>query len=161
MVPDGDPLVSSEDSEGCPVAAADPGGAELCSLAPLEVSPLAPVEDLFERSLSAGEPGGAELCSFAPLDVSLPAAGGFADFIVSAAKSGLALSSTSAAALIRYRVMAYSLGFSHVSRTLCDSGCSESPTKACPQDRFSAVPLRPSHGATVVYSFIKRRKSRS
>ena len=55
MVPDTDPLVSSEDSEGCPVAAADPGGAELCSLAPLEVSPLAPVEDLFERSLSAGE----------------------------------------------------------------------------------------------------------
>jgi hypothetical protein len=28
----------------------------------LEVSPLAPVADLIERSLSAGDPGGAELC---------------------------------------------------------------------------------------------------
>jgi hypothetical protein len=74
MVPDDDPVVSSEDSGGCPVAAADPGGAELCSFAPLEVSPLASVEDLCDRSLSAGEPGGAELCSFAPLEVSLPAA---------------------------------------------------------------------------------------
>jgi hypothetical protein len=100
-----DELVSSEDSEGRPVAAADPGGVELCSFAPLEVSPLAPVEDLFERSLSAGEPGGAELCSFAPVEVSPPAAfsaaGGLVGFIVSAAKSGPALSSMIAAAPIR------------------------------------------------------------
>ena len=91
------------------MAAAEPGGAELCSFAPLEVSPPVPVEDLFERSLSAGEPGGAELCSFAPLEVSLPAAfppAGWLDgFIVSAARSGLALSSTNAAAPIRYRVI--------------------------------------------------------
>jgi hypothetical protein len=88
-VPDDELEVSSEDLEGCPVAAAEPGGAELCSFAPLEVSPPAPIEDFFERSLSAGEPGGAELCSFAPLEVSLPAAvplaGGFEGFVVSAA----------------------------------------------------------------------------
>jgi hypothetical protein len=51
-----------------------------------------------ERSLSAGEPGGAELCSFAPLEVSLPAAvppaGGFEGFVVSAARTELALSSS-------------------------------------------------------------------
>ena len=91
------------------MAAAEPGGAELCSFAPLEVSPPVPVEDLFERSLSAGEPGGAELCSFAPLEVSLPAAfspAGWLDgFIVSAARTGLALSSRTAAAPIRYRVI--------------------------------------------------------
>jgi hypothetical protein len=101
--------VSSEDSEGCPVAAAEPGGAELCSFAPLEVSPPVPIEDLFERSLSAGEPGGVELCSFAPLEVSLPAAlapaGGLDDFMVSAAKIGLVLNSKTAAGIIRYRVM--------------------------------------------------------
>ena len=91
MVPGDELEVSSKDSEGCPVAAAEPGGAELCSLAPLEVSPLAPVEDLLERSLSAGEPAGAELCSFAALDVSLPAAsaGGFADFKYPPRKAGL------------------------------------------------------------------------
>ena len=104
-MPDDELEVSSEDSAGCPVAAADPGGEELCSLAPVEVSPLAPVEDLFERSLSAGEPGGAELCSFAPLEVSLPAAfappGGLDGFMLSAARTGLAYSSTTAAALIR------------------------------------------------------------
>ena len=87
-MPDGEVSseVSSEDSEGCPVAAAEPGGAELCSFAPLDVSPLAPVEDLFDMSLSAGEPGGAELCSFAPLEVSAPAifapAGGPDGFMV-------------------------------------------------------------------------------
>jgi hypothetical protein len=98
-VPD-DELESSEDLEGCPVAAAESGGAELCSFAPVEVSPPAPVEDLLERSFSAGDPGGAELCSFAPLEVSLVAfapAGGLVGFIVSAAKSGLALSSMAAA----------------------------------------------------------------
>ena len=104
-MPDDELDVSSEDSAGCPVSAADPGGAELCSLAPVEVSPLAPVEDFFERSLSAGDPGGAELCSFAPLEVSLPTAfdplGGLDGFIVSAASTGLAHSSTTAAALIR------------------------------------------------------------
>jgi hypothetical protein len=86
-------------------AADDPGGAELRSIAPPEVSSPVPVEDLLERSLSAGEPGGAELCSFAPLDVSPPAAfspAGWLDgFIVSAAKTGLALISRIAAALIR------------------------------------------------------------
>jgi hypothetical protein len=60
----------------------------------LDVSPLAPVEDLFDMSLSAGEPGGAELCSFAPLEVSAPAAfvpaGGLDGFMVSAARTGLA-----------------------------------------------------------------------
>jgi hypothetical protein len=93
MVPGDELEVSSEDSEGCPVAAAEPGGAELCSLAPLEVSPLAPVEDLLERSLSAGEPAGAELCSFAALDVSLPCGigRGICRLQVSAAKSGLAI----------------------------------------------------------------------
>ena len=105
IVPDDELEVSSEDSAGCPVAAADSGGAELCSLAPVEVSPLAPVEDLFERSLSAGEPGGAELCSFAALEVSAPAAfapaGGLDGFMVSAARTELAYSSTTAAALIR------------------------------------------------------------
>jgi hypothetical protein len=105
IVPDDELEVSPEDSEGCPVAAADPGGAELCSLAPVEVSPLAPVEDLFERSLSAGEPGGAELCSFAPLDVSLPAVPAGCGFMVSAASTGLAESSKNAAAPIRYRAM--------------------------------------------------------
>jgi hypothetical protein len=108
-VPDDELEVSSEDLEGCPVAAAEPGGDELCSFAPFEVSPLAPVEDLFDISLSAGEPGGAELCSFAPLDVSLPAAfsaAGWPDgFIVSAARTGLALNSRTAAAPIRYRVI--------------------------------------------------------
>ena len=90
-------------------AAEEPGGAELRSMAPPEVSAPGPVEDLLERSLSAGEPGGAELCSLAPLDVSLPAAfspAGWLDgFIVSAAKTGLALSSRAAAAPIRYRVI--------------------------------------------------------
>jgi hypothetical protein len=51
IVPDDELEVSSEDSEGCPVAAAEPGGDELCSFAPFEVSPLAPVEDLFDISL--------------------------------------------------------------------------------------------------------------
>ena len=37
-----------EPALGWPVAAADPGGAELCSFAPVGVSPLAPSEDLFE-----------------------------------------------------------------------------------------------------------------
>ena len=60
---------------GWPVAAADPGGAELCSFAPVDGSPLAPEgDDLFERSLSAAEPAGAELCSFAPDEESLPVA---------------------------------------------------------------------------------------
>jgi hypothetical protein len=87
------------------LAAEESGGAELCSFAPLDVSPLAPSEDLVERSFSAGEPGGAELCSFAPLEVSPPAAfapvGGFVGLLVSAASSGLALNITAAAAPIR------------------------------------------------------------
>jgi hypothetical protein len=103
-VPDGELELSLEEL-GWPVAAVDPGGAELCSFAPLDVSPLAPVEDLVERSLSAGDPGGAELCSFAPLEVSPPAAfvpaGGLVGCVVSAAKSGLALNSMAAAAPIR------------------------------------------------------------
>ena len=103
-MPDGE-LVVSLDELGWPVAAVDPGGAELCSLAPPEVSPLAPSEDLVERSLSAGDPGGAELCSFAPLEVSPPVAfppvGGFVGLLVSAASSGLALNKTAAAAPIR------------------------------------------------------------
>ena len=83
-------------------AAEEPGGAELRSMAPPEVSLPVPVEDLLERSLSAGDPGGAELCSFAPLEVSLPAAGGWLDgFMVSAARTGLALSSRTAAAPIK------------------------------------------------------------
>jgi hypothetical protein len=105
IVPDDELDVSSEDSGGCPVSAADPGGAELCSLAPVEESPLAPVDDLFETSLPADEPGGAELCSLAPLEVSLPAAfapaGGLDGFIVSAARTGLALRNRIAAALIK------------------------------------------------------------
>jgi hypothetical protein len=86
-------------------AADDPGGAELRSIAPPEVSSPVPVEDLFERSPSAGDPGGAELCSFAPLDVSLPAAfspaGWVEGFIVSAARAGLRLSSSAAAEPIK------------------------------------------------------------
>ena len=86
-------------------AADEPGGAELRSIAPPEVSPPVPVEDLLERSLSAGDPGGAELCSFAPLEVSLPAAfspAGWLDgFMVSAARTGLALSSRTATAPIK------------------------------------------------------------
>ena len=58
---------------GWPVAAADPGGAELCSLAPVEVSPLEPSVDLFAALSAASDPGGAELCSFAPVEVSPPA----------------------------------------------------------------------------------------
>jgi hypothetical protein len=56
-------------------AADDSGGAELCSLAPPEVS--ADPDDGFMASAgfassAAPDEGGAELCSFAPVDVSAP-----------------------------------------------------------------------------------------
>ena len=73
FIPFDDELLSLVEALGWPVAAADPGGAELCSFAPVDVSPLAPSEDLFEAVSAASEPGGAELCSFAPVDVSPPA----------------------------------------------------------------------------------------
>ena len=72
MQTDEEPL-SLEEALGWPVAAADPGGAELCSLAPVDVSPLAPSVDLLEALSAASDPGGAELCSFAPVEVSPPA----------------------------------------------------------------------------------------
>jgi hypothetical protein len=56
-------------------AAEDSGGAELCSLAPPEVS--APAgEVVIEFVAAAPEEGGAELCSFAPPEVSAPPEGG-------------------------------------------------------------------------------------
>jgi hypothetical protein len=57
-------------------------------------------------SLLSGRTRRAELCSFAPLDVSLPAspAGALDGFMVSAASTGLAQSSSAAAAVIKYRV---------------------------------------------------------
>ena len=67
-------------------AAEDSGGAELCSLAPPEVS--AEPDDGFMASagfasLAAPDEGGAELCSLAPVDVS-------ADGVAwSAAKAGV------------------------------------------------------------------------
>jgi hypothetical protein len=103
-VPDEESEVSSEDSEGCPVAAAEPGGAELCSFAPLEVLPPVPIEDCSKGRFQPAS-GGAELCSFAPLEVSLPAAvapGGVPDgFMVSAAKIRLMLNSKTAAVVIK------------------------------------------------------------
>jgi len=49
----------------------DPGGAELCSFAPWEVSML-PDEGFISpigfMSLAAADAGGAELCSLAPVD---------------------------------------------------------------------------------------------
>ena len=76
-------FMSEPPPAGWPVAAAEPGGDELCSMAPVEGSPLAPVDDLVERSSAAPDPAGAELCSCAPvegsLDVVLPGSFGGAD----------------------------------------------------------------------------------
>jgi hypothetical protein len=63
-------------------AAEDSGGAELCSLAPPEVSVPA-AELLIEFVVAAPEEGGAELCSFAPPDVSAPPEGGVRGLICS------------------------------------------------------------------------------
>ena len=71
--------------------AEDPGGAELCSLAPLDVSisffgiPLLSAD----FPLAAPEAGGAELCSAAPPDVSaLPDGGWVASFAASGETPG-------------------------------------------------------------------------
>ena len=58
-------------------AAEEPGGAELCSFAPVDLSLLVPADVSFDMSLSAADPAGAELCSLAPVDVSVPALDGF------------------------------------------------------------------------------------
>ena len=47
-------------------AAAEPGGEELCSFAPVDVSLLVPAVELPDMSSLASDPGGAELCSLAP-----------------------------------------------------------------------------------------------
>jgi hypothetical protein len=80
---------------GWPVAAADPGGMELCSLAPVDVSLLLPADVSADMSFSAPEPDGAELCSFAPLEVSAPF------WALSAAKAELALTKKAIAATAR------------------------------------------------------------
>ena len=59
------------------VRAAEPGGEELCSFAPVDVSLLVPAVEPPDRSSLASDPGGAELCSFAPVEVSAPPAAGF------------------------------------------------------------------------------------
>jgi hypothetical protein len=69
-------------------AAAEPGGAELCSLAPMDVSLLVPAVDPPDMSFLASDPGGAELCSFAPVEVSAPPAAGVCES--SAARAALA-----------------------------------------------------------------------
>src|SRR4029078_6496155 len=62
--------------------------------------------------------------------------------------------------------MASSLVFSHVSRTLRDSGCSESPIKACPQDRASlhfrcerrtALPNSPASLRLLFFDLVRAR----
>ena len=54
----------------------EPGGAELCSLAPVDWSAVPEAGAIASLStllaLAAPEDGGAELCSAAPLDVSAP-----------------------------------------------------------------------------------------
>jgi hypothetical protein len=69
-------------------AAEDSGGAELCSLAPPDVSAV-PAEGFMASagfaSLAAPDEGGAELCSLAPVEVSAPPDG----VAWSAAKAGV------------------------------------------------------------------------
>ena len=89
----------SEDGFGLSSAADDPDGEELCSCAPVELSPDAPSVDFISLSFAASESGGAELCSLAPVDWSEPAAG------LSAASVGLAIKIIAAAIAKRVRVI--------------------------------------------------------
>jgi hypothetical protein len=84
-------------------AASEPGGEELCSWAPGEVSPPVPAVDLPDMSFAASDSGGAELCSFAPVEVSGPPAAGF--WASSAAKVALAHMNAATAAIANLRVM--------------------------------------------------------
>ena len=89
-------------------AADDSGGAELCSLAPPEVS--AEPDDGFMASagfasLAAPDEGGAELCSLAPVDVSAPPDG----VAWSAAKAGVNAMKSAIPVLIKRRDMVLSL----------------------------------------------------
>lgn len=84
-------------------AAADPGGAELCSFAPVDVSLLCPSDDPADMSCSAPDPLGAELCSFAPEEVSAPRGAA-----LSAARPGATLIKTNTAATDRERVIGVS-----------------------------------------------------
>lgn len=82
--PDLDPIVGF----GLDVLAADePAGAELCSLAPLDLSTSpdsASESEDFGLALAAPEAGGAELCSLAPVELSAePASGSVAAFAAS------------------------------------------------------------------------------
>jgi len=89
-------------------AAEDSGGAELCSLAPPEVS--AEPDDGFMASagfasLAAPDEGGAELCSLAPVDVSAPPDG----VAWSAAKAGVNAMKSAIPVPIKRRDMMLSL----------------------------------------------------
>jgi hypothetical protein len=86
----------------------DPGGAELCSFAPWEVSML-PDEGFISPigfvSLAAPDAGGAELCSLAPVDWS----GAPAWLESSAAKAGVRAMQTTTAVQLRRRYILLSL----------------------------------------------------
>jgi hypothetical protein len=84
-------------------SADDPGGAELCSFAPDDVSLLVPAEEPDDLSSAAPDPSGAELCSFAPVEVSAPPAGGVC--ASSAAKAGPTAKRIVNAAIAKLRLM--------------------------------------------------------